>query len=58
MPDNEKDNLTVQECTVSQKISMKVKGINVTIQFATERNDMLCKQVKKMLLTSYLSKKA
>lgn len=56
MPEKEKENLVVQESTVSHTITMKVNGNNATIIFASKRNDEVCNQLKKMLLTSYLRK--
>ena len=55
MPGSMNNNLAVQECAVSQTITMKVNGNNVTLKFSPERNDAVCKQVKKILLASYIN---
>ena len=57
MPDNANDNLAVQECTVSKTITMKVNGNNVTLKFSSERNDVVCNHIKKILLESYIKKR-
>ena len=57
MPDSANDNLAVQECTAPRTLTMKVNGNNVTLRFSLERNDEVSKQVKKILLASYINRK-
>lgn len=58
MPDSVNENLAVQECTTSKTLTMKINGNNVTLKFSPERNDVVCNQVKKILLSSYINRKA
>jgi hypothetical protein len=54
MPDSANDNLFVLEFTTSKTLTMKVNGNNVTLKFSHERNDVVCNQIKKILLASYI----
>ena len=57
MPDNVNDNLVVQGYTASKALTMKINGNNVTLKFCPKRNDVVCGQIKKILLASYINRK-
>lgn len=57
MPDDVNDNLAVQECKDPKTLSMKINGNNVTLKFSSKRNDEVSKQVKQILIESYINRK-
>lgn len=57
MSDIANDNLATQEYATPRTLTMKVNGNNVTLKFSAERNDVVCNQIKKILLKSYIYKK-
>lgn len=57
MTNNLKDSLFIKEVIVSQTLTVKVNGHNVTLTFSPNRNDVVSNQIKKILLDSYIHKK-